>query len=95
MIGGVVIETMVLKYRVWILCQERLKNGTMLSDKCSIFVENTPKSRSVSEGDIIWWQGAHAMWTAKDSNGRTVGKPDTKLARIGFSGVNRPDKEMA
>lgn len=84
MIGGNVIETIVLPDRVWVNCKER--NST---SECAIYVENTPKSRSISEGDIVWWQGGYAMWTPK-SNGGAYAKSDIRLNRIGCSGVSRP-----
>jgi hypothetical protein len=91
MIGGKVIETMSIHDRVWINCQEYSELSNELSNRfCGIYVENTPKSRSVSDGDIIWWQGDRAMWTAIDRNGKPIGKYDTILKKIGFSGVNRP-----
>ncbi len=92
MVGGKVIETVVINDRVWINCQEYLETKKkLLPYTCAIMVENTPKSRSVSEGDIVWWQGSRAMWTAKDKSGQTIGKPDTQLRRIGFSGVKHPE----
>mgnify|MGYP000973924144 CR=1 FL=1 len=90
MIGGKVIETIISKDRVWINCQE-FRNNKLIGTPCAIFVELSPKAKSVSEGDIVWWQGNRAMWTAKNSAGETVGKPDTVLIRIGSSGVSRPE----
>ena len=89
MIGGTVIETIVLPDRVWINCQERNS-----SDQCAIYVENTPKSRTVGEGDTVWWQGGHAMWTPAFNKGKAglrCGRDyDIRLNRIGCSGVKRP-----
>jgi hypothetical protein len=91
MIGGKVIETIVCGNKVWINCQEYLETcDKLLNYTCAIYVENTPASRSVSEGDIVWWQGDRAMWTARDRNNKTIGKADTVLKKIGFSGVSRP-----
>lgn len=78
MIGGKVIETIVCGDRVWINCEDRFQT-------CAIYVQNDCKARAVSEGDIVWWQAGKAMWTAKDRYGKTVGKPDTILTKIGFS----------
>lgn len=92
MIGGKVVETKVLPEKVWINCQEYLETQDQLLDNfCAVYVENTPKARSISEGDIVWWQNDKAMWTAKDKYGKTIGKPDIILKRIGFSGVKRPE----
>lgn len=94
MVGGKVIETIVLDDRVWVNCQEYLKTqDRLLRDTCAIYVEKTDKSRSISEGDIVWWQGDSAMWTPKNSSGETYGKTDIRLKRIGFSGVNRPTNQ--
>lgn len=96
MVGGKVIETLVVRDRVWINCQEYLQTeDRLLRGTCAIYVENTPQARSVSDGDIVWWQGNRAMWTAKDKAGKTVGKPDTVLMRIGFSGVSRPEPVLS
>lgn len=86
MIGGTVIETVDTGDRIWINCRERKSRR-----ECAIFVTRTALSRAVSEGDVVWWQADRAMWTAKDKAGKTIGKPDTTLKRIGFSGVKCPD----
>ena len=80
MIGGLVIETIVLANRVWINYAERQSRS-----QCAIYVERTPASEKVRLGDMLWWQGAYAMWTPLDK--RFIEK---KLLRIGSSGVNRP-----
>lgn len=87
MIGGNVIETIVLPDKVWVNCREG--NGT-----CAIYVTNTDKSRTISEGDTVWWQSGHAYWTPK-SDGQTIGPADIKLERIGFSGVSRPSQILS
>lgn len=93
MVGGKVIETLVVNEdKIWINCRDYDKTtGEWRRDQCAIYVENTPASRSVFEGDIIWWQGGYAYWTAKDRYGRTVGKVEIKLKRLGYSGVLRPE----
>lgn len=91
MVGGTVIETMVVGDRVWIDCKEHPRRSTT----CAIYVDNTAEARSVSEGDMIWWQGGYAYWTAKNRNGKTVGKVEVKLKRRGYSGVNRPEPVQA
>lgn len=85
MVGGKVTETFVLvgKSYVWINVQDG-------SDKCAIYVENSPEARAISEGDSLWWQGGYAYWTAKNRRGGTVGKSDYRLKRVGYSGVKRP-----
>jgi hypothetical protein len=93
MIGGKVVETIVDGDRVWINCQE-FRGGETYNTFCAIYVKSTAQARSVSEGDIIWWQGDRAMWTAKNSYGKTIGKPDTILKRIGYSGAKKPTKRI-
>jgi hypothetical protein len=80
-VGGKVLETIVLSDRVWV---NTIDDG----HECAIYIMRTPESRSISEGDTVWWQGKHAFWTPK-------GRPfrDRELLRIGFSGVRRPSPE--
>jgi len=89
MIGGVVIEIIELNDRMWINCREKIGHH-----ECAIYVEKTNKSRSISEGDIIWWQAGWAMWTPafnRGEYGSRCGKDfDIRLKRIGYSGVNKP-----
>jgi hypothetical protein len=93
MIGGTVIETIVLPDKVWINCKENQSSST-----CAIYVASTAKARSVSEGDTIWWQSSLAYWTPKFHKSGS-GKPhkdyDIKLDRVGFSGAKRPETEGA
>ncbi|HEY7766785.1 hypothetical protein [Longimicrobium sp.] len=75
------IETIVLDDRVWVNTREP-NHG----DECAIYVERTPESRTINEGDSLWWQSGWAFWTP--SNGAFE---DRRLNRIGCSGVARPD----
>jgi len=96
-IGGTVIETIVLPDRVWINTQEPPRART-----CAIYVANTAKARCVSEGDQIWWQGQWALWTPACNRKPACGHKhhyscsragvdyDIRLERIGYSGVSRP-----
>lgn len=84
MCGGKVIETIILEDSVWVNVQDK-------RDICAVYVDNTPESRSISDGDSIWWQGGYVFWTAKNKKGKTVGKVDYKLKKRGFSGVSRPN----
>lgn len=88
MVGGKVIETIVVGDRVWVNTQDK-------RDTCAIYVENTAESRTISEGDSLWWHGGHAYWTAKNRHGKPVGKVDYKLKRRGYSGVKRPEPVFA
>lgn len=80
MIGGLVIETVILPDKVWVNTAERQSTS-----KCAIYVERSVFAEQIRIGDIIWWQGGFAMWTPVSK--KFVEK---KLKRIGFSGVNRP-----
>lgn len=96
MIGGKVIETIVLPDKVWVNCKERPEYSTT----CAIYVENDARARCISEGDVVWWQGGRAMWTPRRNNransGGKCGRDyDIQLKRIGFSGVNRPEPVTA
>jgi hypothetical protein len=82
-VGGKVVETIVLDEKVWV----NTKDGPYKSTT-AIYVERTAESRSISEGDTVWWQGQWAFWTP--ANGPFE---DRKLKRIGFSGVKRPEVE--
>lgn len=83
MVGGIVVETIIVtgRKRVWVNCIDGL-------DECAIYVSDTPAARSISEGDSLWRQGDHAMWTP-------INKPfsDMRLVRVGYSGVKRPETE--
>ncbi len=91
--GGTVIDHMVLEDKVWI---NTLDHG----DECAIYVEKTAKSRCISEGDSVWWQGSNAYWTPKMNRisseqsaklGHKEGiHSDISLKRLGYSGVGRP-----
>ena len=85
-VGGKVVETIDAGDRVWVNTKERGSG----SQTCAVYVERNPLSLTISPGDSLWWQSGNCYWTAKDRTGKTVGKPDTKIKRIGFSGVSRP-----
>lgn len=90
MIGGTVIETIILSDRVWINCNE--KNS---SSECAIYIKHTAKSECVSEGDTVWWQSSVAYWTPsfyKQGTGKCGKDCDIQLDRIWFSGVGRPNQ---
>lgn len=89
MVGGRVVETVPFtrdgERRIWINVR-----GTRSEHRqtLGIYVADSPAARSVSEGDSIWWQGSHAMWTP-----RVGGFNDYRLDRIGYSGVSRPEPD--
>jgi hypothetical protein len=93
MVGGTVIETIKSKDKIWINCED---HGTT----CAIYVDADAKARSVSEGDMIWWQGGKAFWTpkmyrkssreSKNMNLKCGIHYEIELNRKGCSGVPRP-----
>lgn len=83
-VGGRVVETIVLPDKVWVNTRDGSERRT-----CAIYVERTAESRTISEGDSVWWQGGTAFWTPR-SLGDDPPFSDKKLRRIGFSGVPRP-----
>jgi hypothetical protein len=95
MVGGSVIDHVILLDKVWVNCREDCSGS-----ECAIYVERTDRSRSISEGDMIWWQGGYAFWTpsfnrVSEEEGRKRGSKcgidyEIKLKRIGYSGVGRP-----
>lgn len=92
MVGGIVVETIVLSDKVWVNCQRYSeKENKKYSEQCAIYVELTPQARCITEGDIVWWQGETAMWTPRNDRRETVGRADIPIKRIGFSGVKRPE----
>lgn len=88
MVGGIVVETIVLDDRVWIEVEEA--GSSSAGQRCALHVERTAPAECVSEGDSLWWQGTAAYWTPS-----TRSFTDFKLKRIGFSGVGRPITEPA
>jgi len=79
-VGGKVIEVVKAQNKIWI-------NTLDHKDECAIYVEIGNDSKKVIPGDIVWWQGNNAFWTTKDRKTEI----ETKLKRIGCSGVSRPE----
>lgn len=63
MVGGIVIEVIKLRGRVWVNCVERDKLDTGKHNQCAIYVERNENSESIKLKDSLWWQGRYAMWT--------------------------------
>lgn len=93
MIGGTVIETIILPRKVWINCREPESNC-----ECAIYVRLNEDSRKVRPGDTVWWQGAYAMWTSHRSLGGLMQDEHSRVGvdrcfmRLGCSGVPRPQR---
>jgi CxxC motif-containing protein (DUF1111 family) len=52
-IGGKVIETIDTGDKVWVNTNDK-------HSECAVYVERNAKSRSISEGDMLWWQAGCA-----------------------------------
>jgi hypothetical protein len=55
---------------------------------CAIYVEKTAESRSIGEGDSLWWQGPNAYWTPRSIGGE-MPFSDREIRRRGYSGISR------
>lgn len=82
MVGGKVIETIIVDDRVWVNVRDR----TYPKETCAIYVERNPVSEAISEGDSLWWQGRLAFWTPVGAN-----FSDLEIPRRSYSGVARPE----
>jgi hypothetical protein len=99
MVGGEVIEVVILPDRVFIDCRDT----TYRSRTCAIYVERTDKSVQVRPMDIVWWQGSRAFWTPnanrlsddeRKKRGHKAGVDyEIELPRIGYSGVELSDDD--
>ena len=82
MVGGYVSKAEVEGEFVRISCEDT--NG----DTCDIRVRKNAKARTVSRGDVIWWQNRTAFWTPKmtySSSSPDIGPTDIKLTKVGNS----------
>ena len=91
MIGGIVIETIVLSDTIWVNCVDACER---CNDQCAIYVERNQNAERMKPGDSLWWQGGSAMWTPYENRGRPDNKAgkdyDIRIPRRGCSGVSRP-----
>jgi hypothetical protein len=78
-VGGKVIDHKIFGESVYI-------NTDDGGEKCAIYTVRNAISERISVGDTLWWQMDEAYWTAKDGSS----KEDTKIKRIGYSGVPYP-----
>lgn len=76
MIGGEVLSVDIFMDYLSIIVKE--KN---YRNECMINLISCDKSRSISEGDEIWWHGDHAYWTPMTKNKQRVGPTDIKIER--------------
>lgn len=79
MTGGTVIKTNGDYDHIEIVVEDE-------GEKLAIKVQVTAKSRSISEGDSVWWQGRNAYWTPKNHKGEWIKEAcDIAIPRIGYS----------
>ena len=81
MAGGRVLEVIVLADRVWVNTYDPVRQGELAT-----YVEHSPESRSISEGDAFWWQGLFGFWTP----GYVAPFRDKPIRRIRETPVSRP-----
>lgn len=84
MVGGTVIETIILADKVWINARDNYPPKH--PDECAIYVERNSDSEQVAVGDSIWWQNVLAYWTPASRE-----FTERPIPRVGYSGVNRPE----
>lgn len=82
MVGGKVVETILLDDQVWINCQGTRSEA---NQQCAIYVERDALAECVEPGDSLWWQMEHAYWTPAGRESK-----DYRIKRIGYSGAPRP-----
>ncbi len=91
MIGGKVIETILLAQKVYVKVADK-PYGKL--ETCAIYVERNGDSESIKVGDSLWWQGRVAYWNPQNSERKKCGVDfDIEIPRIGYSGVSRPEVE--
>jgi len=86
-VGGKVIETIDAGDKVWVNTYDN-------HSECAVYVERTVESRSISEGDKLWWQAGTCYWTPYDSKGAAIAPFERELKKVGYSGVNRPSDSL-
>lgn len=81
MIGGTVIETKPGSDNIGVVVVE-----DQFGERLEINVEATAEARSISPGDVVWWQGRKAYWSPKNQDSDFFdGVEDVPLYRIGYS----------
>jgi len=84
-VGGNIIEIIDCSNdnRIWVNTKDK-------SDTCAVWVERDKKSKIISEGDSLWWQGGNCYWTPKGSKRDRQGiNFDIVLKKIGYSGISK------
>jgi len=82
-VGGRVTDTIDTGDKVWVNTYDQ-------HSECAVYVERNPESRSISEGDMLWWQAGVCYWTPYDCRGNAISPIERPLKKVGNSGVNRP-----
>jgi hypothetical protein len=77
--GGRVTSTTILSKNraVQVTCEEPKTGSTV-----TVYLEATAPARSISERDVIRWEGPICYWTAKARDGRTLGQPEYPIRRV-------------
>lgn len=83
MVGGEVIEVILLPDKAWVNTRERVARRR--PEECAIYVERNRDAEAIRAGDSLWWQGGDAYWTPA-----TREFADRPIPRRGYSGVRRP-----
>ncbi len=100
MVGGKVIESVVLPDKVWV----DVRDTNHPKDTCAIYVERNEDSEAISIGDSLWWQGGCSYWTPKENDVAECGHREhvtcsavahvdynIQIPRLSSSGVSRPE----
>ena len=103
MVGGIVIEVIMFKEKIWVNTVERDKLDKSDKNQCAIYVERNAISEKINLKDSLWWQGGFAMWTPSENMKPKCGHSehddctrkcgvdyDIQIPRLSYSGVSRP-----
>ncbi len=102
MVGGRVVEVSEVKNRpdvLYVDCAD-FQYRRKRPDTCAIYIEKNRTSELIEIGDSLWWQGRFAMWTplrncVPEDGGEDLRcgiDYDIEIPRIGYSGVDHPDR---
>jgi hypothetical protein len=87
-VGGKVVEVVpVDSGKAWVNTTDAKPPMRPESGFCAVYVD--PEGHNIQPGDSLWWQSGTAYWTPQN---RPYGVSDVPLRKIGYSGVNRPER---